>query len=336
MAAERIHYRKLPGQRRGLINGSSVWLGPDHLLLVKSQRFKEEYKRYYLRDIQAIAIARSGRFHLSSRSLFLGALWFIAFAASLSFPGLVPLVWTVALLLVFGWLYISVDRSCVCRIYTAVSSDPLPSVYRTWTARKFLAAVEPRIRQVQGEFDPAWLATEDQRAGPEPEGGAAAQPAATVTSILDAGEAGAEAAPARSGPAGAMRTPASDVFLAALLLEAVVDALAFRQSTGMLTWAAAAIAVVQCLAAVFIFIDRSRGRLRSGVHNVAIAKLIWLTLLFYMDAGYNAATRSAAVPLAPATGVLRGLDLAVTIGLLAAGLMVSSRRETPPPGVTGN
>ena len=34
MGGERIRYSKLPGHRRGLINGSSLWLGPDHLLLV--------------------------------------------------------------------------------------------------------------------------------------------------------------------------------------------------------------------------------------------------------------------------------------------------------------
>ena len=31
-------YRKLPG-RRGLFGGASLWLGPDHLLSVKSVRF---------------------------------------------------------------------------------------------------------------------------------------------------------------------------------------------------------------------------------------------------------------------------------------------------------
>ena len=73
------------------------------------------------------------------------------------------------------------------------------------------------------------------------------------------------------------------------------------------------------------------------MHHVAIAKLIWLTLLFYIDAGYNAVTRGTAVPLAPATDVLRGIDLAISIALLAAGLMVSSRAEAePPPGLSGN
>ena len=44
--ADRIHYRKLPGHRRGFFRSSSAWLGPDYLLAVNSIRFREEYKRY--------------------------------------------------------------------------------------------------------------------------------------------------------------------------------------------------------------------------------------------------------------------------------------------------
>ena len=61
-------YRKLPGKRRGFFNVSSVWAGPDHLLLVRGSRFREEYKRFYYRDVQAIAVARAPRFHISTRS----------------------------------------------------------------------------------------------------------------------------------------------------------------------------------------------------------------------------------------------------------------------------
>src|SRR5580658_7114351 len=67
-------YRKLPGKRRGFLNVSSVWAGPDHLLLVRGSRFREEYKRFYYRDVQAIAVARGPRFHLSTRSGLLAAL----------------------------------------------------------------------------------------------------------------------------------------------------------------------------------------------------------------------------------------------------------------------
>src|ERR1700684_1248315 len=62
-------YRKLPGSRRGFFQKSSVWAGPDHLLLVRGSRFRDEYKRFYYRDVQAIAVARTPRFHISTRAV---------------------------------------------------------------------------------------------------------------------------------------------------------------------------------------------------------------------------------------------------------------------------
>jgi hypothetical protein len=328
MGGEQIRYRKLPGHRRGIINGSSVWLGPDHLLLVKSQRFKEEYKRYYLRDIQAIAIARADRIHISSRSLVIGFVWLLAFTIRPT----APLVWGAGLVLAAVWLYLSTARSCACRIYTAVSSDPLPSVYRTWTARRFLAAVEPRIREVQGEIDPAWReAADQQRVGPEPERSAAPEPAASVLSILDAPAADSPAAPVTPAGTGATRTVASDVFLGTLLLGAAADAL-MLSGWPALVWAVTGITLLQAAAAVFVFIDRNRGRLRSAMHVVVIAKLMWLTLLFYIDTAFNTANKiTTTSPLIPANNILRGVDLAISIALLAAGLTLAWRSEAEPP-----
>jgi hypothetical protein len=317
----RIRYRKMPGHRRGLINGSSVWLGPDHLLLVTSQRFKEEYKRFYFRDIQSIAVARTTRFHLSSRSAAIAFLWFLLFGASQTYPALTPVMWSVALVLILAWLYLSIDRSCVCRVYTAVSSYNLPSVYRTWTARRFLAQLEPRIREAQGEIDPAWLETDAHTAGPDlaPPTIQSAEPA---TSILDAPD------PTTPVPEAPSRTLASDLFLAALLVEAALDAFAFGANPPAVTWTLAAVAVAQSVVAVLLFVDYHRGRLRSGLHAVAIAKLIWLTLLFYIDTGYSAVTRTTLIPIVPVNDLVRGIDLGISIALLAAGLTITMRRPS--------
>jgi len=136
------------------------------------------------------------------------------------------------------------------------------------------------------------------------------------------------------GPAaaqGALRTPASDIFLATLLLEAVLNAVAFRVVAHSLDWVLAGIVVMQSIAAVFVFIDRSRERLRSSVHKVAIAKLIWLTLLFYIDTGFSAMMRTNTLPLVPVNDTLRGIDLALSIALLAVGLTVSFRSAAEPP-----
>jgi len=325
-----IYPLKLPGHRRGIINSASAWLAPDHILLVTSQRFKEEYKRYYLRDIQAIAIARTSRFHLSSRALFVLVLWFIALIMSFSISFMTPWVIVAAITLAGAWLYISADRSCVCRIYTAVSSDPLPSVYRTWTARKFLEIVEPRIREVQGEIDPGWIDAVAQRpVGPETvRDSVRTTPSIEAPAIFESVSEPPEVRP------GNLRTPASDIFLATLLLEAVADVFAFSNHSTALTWTLTGIALAQMAAAIFVFVDRNRGRLRSSVHKVAIAKLIWVSLLFYTDAFAVARAggkADLALRLAPGTNIVRGIDAVFSIAFLAAGLVLTYRPEPRRP-----
>jgi hypothetical protein len=167
-------YRRLPGRRRGILRGASVWIGDDHLLSVKSYRFREEYKRFHWREVQAIIVAKAPRFHISTRSLLVGALWlFVYLSASVNarFKFLTPALYTVAAVLVAGWLLISAAFSCRCRILTAVSQDELPSIYRTWTARRFLRKVEPGIADVQGRVEGNWAAVLEERT-PVPENAA--------------------------------------------------------------------------------------------------------------------------------------------------------------------
>src|ERR1700739_1251482 len=75
MAPAEEKYRRLPGRRRGVINGASLWMGSDHILLVKTAWFREEYKRFYLRDIQAIVVAPGPRFYFSMPMLLVALLW---------------------------------------------------------------------------------------------------------------------------------------------------------------------------------------------------------------------------------------------------------------------
>jgi hypothetical protein len=70
---------------------------------------------------------------------------------------------------------------------------------------------------------------------------------------------------------------------------------------------------------------------------VAVAKLIWLTALFYINSAINAVNHTMLLPVVPANRVARGFDLAISIGLLAAGLALSWRQaEEPPPSLLGN
>jgi hypothetical protein len=147
-----IRYRKLPGKRRGLFKRSSVWLAPDHILLIEGSRIRETYKRIYLRDIQGLIIMKRPRFLIQAPTLLISLAFVIA-----------PLVWlpaawraaywlSAALLLAAGLVYLYVAAFFYgCRFYlaTAVGNVFAPSVFRIWQARRFSERVRPLILEAQ-------------------------------------------------------------------------------------------------------------------------------------------------------------------------------------------
>jgi hypothetical protein len=340
--ADSIPYRKLPGSRRGIFSGSSVWMGPDHLLLVKSRRFQEEYKRFYFRDVQAIAVADAPRFHISSRAVAIGALWLAAFPVAIGVSrglahsrvgglSVTPWLWLIAAALVAAWAFISAKGSCVCRIYTAVSADPLPSVYRRWTAKKFLAEVEPRIRQAQAALEGGWeAAVEDLRVGPE----VARLPVYSPYSLFGAPPAEAPR------PEGRRRSAACFVFLATLLGEAIVELATLAATVPAVVWIMMSLLAAQTVAAVFLFIERHRGTLRPGMEKLALAKLVWMLALLYMNSFttvmQDAARGQPAIVdrgtfLVPTGGVLATADAVAALALCAVGAVMTLRVDPARP-----
>jgi hypothetical protein len=315
-------YRKLPGKRRGFLNVSSVWAGPDHLLLVRGSRFREEYKRFYYRDVQAIAVARAPRFHISTRS---GSIAYIVVLASFltvvrGYNGPVEYelagLGLVTLALAGLWIAISATQSCRCRIYTAVSSDELPSVYRIRTARKFLAAVEPSIAQTQGTIVGEWAVAAEERA---------VGPAAAVVTPAGMAEIQPAVLPSRG--------LASDLFLASL----AADALAKILPPGRLgTWPPFVMEVLTVAGAVAVIVQHNRGRLKAGMQRVAIASLVAFGLLYYIQSG--AVGMSAALTAArtgkqtvatayPQSRPVQQVSAGIDAILVIVGLMLSLRQD---------
>jgi len=257
-------YRRLPGRRRGLISGASLWLGSDHILLVKSAWFREEYKRFYLRDIQAIVVAPGARFYVSAPMLAFAVAWLFS-ASFLSFwPQSVVVGWLIASVVwIAAWLAVSLAGGCRCRLYTAVSRDELPSLFRTWTARSFLRQIEPRIEEVQGRVDPSWAEAEKSSGGP-----------------VVAASAPAEIRPhARA----ASHTPASDLFVSVLVVSSIVG-LATVHSTNVI-WSRVntGLAVVLIVAAVVVLVEHSRGKLRRAMQRVAAVAMLLTGVTFYVQ-----------------------------------------------------
>jgi len=266
-------YLKLPGRRRGLLFGSSVWLGSDHLLLVKSSRFREEYKRFHFKDVQAIVIAEGTCYHLSSRSIAL-ALVLLAGMGVAGATGAETVVWSIAgagLLLVLLWAYLSYARSCRCRIYTAVSSEVLPSLYRASTAQRFLKAVEPHIHAAQGVIEGPWAeAAEERQIGPLPEGRVGlAQPAGVASPVPQ---------PESLRP---NRTRSTIFFALTLCLGGAAELLTLRLGGLAGRWVLLTFLLLQIVAAVTVLIRSFSAGLRAAMRNLAIVTLVCIGIWYY-------------------------------------------------------
>lgn len=186
MNAQDTTYRKLPGQGYRttgspalrialffvigffvlLLRGKKVrlWLGDDHLLVVDSDGYTEDYKRFYLKDIQGITIRRTVEGKFINFVLVLPTILFLVLAASNR--DMAPGLFFVAA--VFGFfLIINVVRGATCeaQLFTAIQSEKLVSLNRLKTAQKVLHTLEPLIMAAQGELKPE----EMQAAVPEGE-----------------------------------------------------------------------------------------------------------------------------------------------------------------------
>jgi len=321
LMAEQFHYKKLPGHRRGFLRGASVWLGPDHLLLVRSLRFREEYKRYYFRDIQAIVMAKVPRFHISTRAAVLAALCLPAFLTART--GILFSTWkAAAVLLVLVWVLVSALRSCRCRIYTAVSADDLPSLYRAWTAHRLLRRVQPLIQQAQGALDSSWAqAVEDRTIGP-------AQTINQPPPVL-------APPPARARPAWAMFA----VLTASLVVDALWNVLTLHSFGRWPQIVNQVVTLVEAGAAVAVLVQHYRGQARGAMQKLAIATLVAMGLFFYgqtVAVGFIAGVRASAGRPPDASAATFNLTtlreaeaaLAAALGLTGAFILLAGPGDT--------
>jgi hypothetical protein len=317
VAETRQTYRKLPGRRRGFIFSASLWTGADHLLSVKSTRIQEQYKRFYFRDIQAIVVTRSPRWVISTPVFGVGALLLIAILIMRTLlPMLTGWLWLMLAALTAAWIYVSAAQSCTCRLYTAVSREELPSIYRMWTARKALGELEQNIAKVQGVFTESWAEAVDLRAlGP-------AVPAGTLAAI------GRRSVTAHS------RTWVSDIFLASLFADAVVTALQIESRSPWLANLSMPLTVVQMASAIGIFVQRYRGTLRIGMQRLAIAALLFIGGITYaqmigdaMNAAMAGRRGPVVVRARPRSGLVRPIYSGGAALLAIAGFVLSFKPE---------
>jgi len=165
-------YRRLPGRPFSLISRDSLWLAEDHLLSVQSNRFSENYRRYYFRDIQAVTIQRTAP--ISPWTYVAGAVAAAFLAPGVLFDYQKTFLWiSGGLFLAITLTLIGLGPTCACYMQTAVSRDRLGSLRWIGTAERALRILQPAIEQVQGAMTPELTALQS---GPPPIPGSAIQP----------------------------------------------------------------------------------------------------------------------------------------------------------------
>lgn len=136
------------------ISRSSLWIGPDHLLLVVEAGFREDYRRFYFRDIRGIAVARTnaGRNWNIILALLVVAAALVGLATR---PIGLPIAAAAAGLLLTAMLLNTIrGATCACTIHTAVQTCRLTAINRIPRYRQAIAALHPRILASQTDADP--------------------------------------------------------------------------------------------------------------------------------------------------------------------------------------
>lgn len=157
-------YRKLKARGWNWSGRARLWLGDDHLLEVHSTSFTEHYRRYFLRDIRALVVARTRValwWSIGAATVLLlcggAAGGFYFFGASRGdeaerialwvfggFFAVGALVGLVALLMQFAF-----GPSCACYIETTAGRRKLAAPSRLRTADRLLVELAPIIAAAQ-------------------------------------------------------------------------------------------------------------------------------------------------------------------------------------------
>ena len=142
-------------RHRSFTGYSQVWLAEDHVLVLRSSRIKETYRRFLFADIQAIVITEGPDFSLLRGLFGVGVLiliiwtWTATSVAGRVFLGSISLI-AVALLI----REMARGPRCRCILQTAVSRERVDALSRTREARRFLELVTPRIESAQSHIAP--------------------------------------------------------------------------------------------------------------------------------------------------------------------------------------
>lgn len=144
-------YRKLTPMKRGFGTLSQLCLAPDHLLHITSTGYSETYRRFFLRDIQALLIVHTARRVLYASAFVIVGLFalMIVHSADSGAIGMGIVGGIVAALLLWNHL-----RGAGCRVVviTAVQQENINALCRLPRTHKILAELRPLIEAAQADL----------------------------------------------------------------------------------------------------------------------------------------------------------------------------------------
>jgi hypothetical protein len=143
---------------------SGLWLGDDHLLLVETSGYTENYKRFYFRDIQAVTVQQTKRGQIWNIILASMSLLLILFTIFM-IPKSLPADWTsnevaggvvlgvlLAIFMISFLVGFRAGPTCKTYLRTAVQTEELPSLCRMRQTRGVIDKIRPLIVASQGEL----------------------------------------------------------------------------------------------------------------------------------------------------------------------------------------
>lgn len=151
-------YKKLSRYRRSAAGYSCLWLGDDHVLLVTSSGYSEEYRRFYFSDIQALTIQKTNGFAVVNWILGGSAIFFAALIFTVPLAGAIVLGTFAGICALAVAVHSVLGPTCAVQVRTAIAAHPLEPLGRLRQCQKAFARLVPLIQQAQGELTPEQLA----------------------------------------------------------------------------------------------------------------------------------------------------------------------------------
>ena len=147
-------YQRLTRRTASISSYRNLWLAADHILILTSNGYTEEYQRLRLRDIKGFFVVASGR--RTYWSLPWGALALIS--GLTLFSGLwthetpvISIIFFGLAVIALGWNYL-LGGGCRTYVVTGVQTALLPSLVRRPKTRKVLDRLGPLIVAAQADL----------------------------------------------------------------------------------------------------------------------------------------------------------------------------------------